>query len=211
MFRSKIFYTLLILGLGIAVIQIPQVFSQSGSTAPTIDPKFSRMKGDINAPIKIVEFIDFQCPMCAKGAMYLNKKMKDDSGMIFLEMKYFPLKSHKHSLLASQYTECAAQQGKFWKLHDFILENQNTWKTLADAKPVFDLYVKEAKIDQKKFKACLDDPAVIELIESQKEEGQQLKVRSTPTYFVNGKLVVGTTALKQELLILEKKMAMDEE
>ena len=51
----------------------------------------ARIKGSKNAPVKIVEFIDFQCPACANGAKYLKQFMEDHPGQIHLEMKYFPL------------------------------------------------------------------------------------------------------------------------
>jgi len=160
----------------------------------------ARIKGEESALVQITEFIDFQCPACALGAKYLKKVMKDKPSLIRLEMKYYPLERiHKHAILSAQYTECAAREGKFWSLYDLIIERQRQWYKLDEAKPIFDLMVNEIGLDKEKMASCLDDEKILEIIQKDKEQGKAIGLRSTPTYVVNGEVIVGVKSLKKKL------------
>src|SRR3990167_7020996 len=93
----------------------------------------TRFKGNPSAPLHIVEFIDFQCPACAYGVKYLKQVMGDHPDLIYLQMKYFPLTMHKHSMLSARYAQCAASQGAFWPFEDLMIERQGQWQGLVDA------------------------------------------------------------------------------
>jgi len=123
----------------IVVIYGIKRFVESSSTSPQKQALAkAKVKGDVNAPIQIAEFVDFQCPSCAHGAKDLKKFMGEHPNTIRLEVKYFPLKMHKHAVLSARYAECAARQNKFWPFHDYLFKGQNKWKRLLDAKPVFE-------------------------------------------------------------------------
>ncbi|VAX35116.1 hypothetical protein MNBD_UNCLBAC01-2109 [hydrothermal vent metagenome] len=159
----------------------------------------ARVKGDKKAPLQIVEFIDFQCPACAMGAKYLKEFMKENPSVVHLEMKYFPLKSKAYGVLSAQYVECASKQGKFWSFHDYLVDRQAQWRKLTDAKPAFELMAEELQLDKAQLDKCLVDEKTTEIIFKDKKEGQDLGIRSTPTYFVNGEMVVGPKNLKEKL------------
>ncbi len=198
--KSKQFYTFVIIFVIVGfVIAVKTTKRPEATTVAEIDPKVARFKGEANAPIKITEFIDFQCPACANGAKYLKKLMEERPGMISLTMKYFPLRGHKYGLPSARYAQCAAKQNKFWGFHDRVLASQNDWKKLNDAIPAFEHLAKEINLNSKQLKACLADNALNESITQDKMEGTALGVKSTPTYFVNGKMVVGTKSLSLEI------------
>ena len=161
----------------------------------------ARVKGDPQASLQIIEFIDFQCPACANGAMFLKKVIGENPGIISLQMKYFPLSMHRHANSAAVYAECAARQEKFWPFQDIILERQQQWTNLNDeeVKNFFNQTAKEVEIKEREFQSCLKDDAVKEIILAEKEEGSKLGVQSTPTYFINGQIFVGPRALSAEL------------
>lgn len=165
----------------------------------------SRVKGDENAPIKIVEFIDFQCPACAGGAEYLKEKIKEYPAAIRVEVKHYPLQMHQHGFLSSRYVECATRQGKFWDFQDLLLARQSNWARLFAAKPAFERIADETHLDKKSLKACLADETVDEAIEKDRKEGKALGVRSTPTYFVNGEMAVGKKSLDEAITKLLKE------
>ena len=165
----------------------------------------SRMKGSNNAPIKVTEFIDFQCPACAHGAAYLKKTIEEYPEAIRLELRHYPLQSHQYGFISSRYAECAARQEKFWPVHDLLLARQSNWKRLADATPAFEQIAIDSNLDQQELKACLDEGAVDEIIQKNKDEGKALGIRSTPTYFVNGKMIVGKKSLEDEITKLLEK------
>ncbi len=159
----------------------------------------AKVKGSKNAPIKIVEYVDFQCPSCAKGAQYIKNFMKTNSDKVQVELKYFPLDMHQHSFMASRYAECASIQGKFWEFQDLVFERQDQWKGLVSAMSVFDAISQEIGVDMIQLNTCLHDQKIDQLIEQNKAEGKQQGVQSTPSYFINGKMFVGYKSLAEEL------------
>ena len=96
---SKRFATVMIVAACVFFVHGTKFVIESfGRNARKVDGK---IKGDDKAPIKVVEFIDFQCPGCALGFEYLNKKMKEHPGMIRVEVKHYPLQMHRHGFLSS--------------------------------------------------------------------------------------------------------------
>lgn len=196
--RSKLRITILIIAVSVIIILAVKFFL--GLTPhDTRSPAEMRTKGNKTAPIHITEFIDLECPACARGAEYLARVMVAHPEAIRLDLKYFPLPSHRHGFLAARYAECAAQQGKFWPFHDALLSRQANWSRLMDATPAFALIAQEVSLDKVKLSACLNDKSVDSLIQQSHLEGERRGVKSTPTYYVNGKMVVGLQSLEPEL------------
>ena len=204
---SKLRVTILVVAVSVIVVLAAKVFLGL-SPRDTRSPAEMRTKGNKNAPIHITEFIDLECPACARGAEYLARMMAAHPEAIRLDLKYFPLPSHRHGFLAARYSECAARQGKFWPFQDALLARQANWSRLTDATPAFALIAQEVTLDKDKLNACLSDKSVDALIQESRLEGERRGVKSTPTYYVNGKMVVGTTALLEEIkAVLDKKEA----
>lgn len=158
-----------------------------------------KVKGNKNAPIKIVEYIDFQCPACATGAKMIKEYMEAHPDQIYLEMKYYPLAMHAHAFTSSQYAECALKQGKFWEFHDLLIGRQAMWSVMPDVKSTFDAMAEELKLNMKELKSCVDDPKTNETVLKSRSEGDLLGIKSTPSYLVNDKFIVGYKNLKDEL------------
>ena len=159
----------------------------------------AKVKGPEDAPIRLIEFFDFQCPSCAKGAVYLKEFIKKYPEKIRLEARYYPLANHQHGFTSALYAECAARQGLFWPFYDYLFNTQMQWSSLHDARPFFERIAKGLDLDMKKFDACLENKEVKQLIERSKEEGKMLGIESTPSFFINEKLFVGTHQLEEEL------------
>ena len=95
-------------------------------------------KAILQARVKIVEFIDFQCPACAYGVKYLKTFFDKHPNDIYLQVRYFPLTNmHHHAMISALYSECAARQGKFWALNDLMMPQQSQWAQLISPEPVF--------------------------------------------------------------------------
>src|SRR5206468_3654759 len=75
-------------------------------------------RGPDNAPVTIVEFSDFQCPFCGRAFPTVEKVMKDYDGKVRLVFRHFPLSFHANAQKAAEAGACAADQGKFWQMHD---------------------------------------------------------------------------------------------
>ncbi len=160
----------------------------------------ARVKGNPKALVRIVEYLDFQCPACAKGGLLIEEYMKKYPSKIRLEVKYYPITQiHTHALKSTLYSECAARQGKFWEFHHFLLKEQSRWERLIDVDAAFLEKAKDLRIDLDKLQACVDSEEARTLILDEKEQAKNLGVKSTPTYFINDKMLVGPKSLKDEL------------
>lgn len=194
---NKIFITIGVILMAVTAIVGFKVLTQNHISYGTSEQ--SRTKGNPNSKIKIVEYMDLQCPMCALGAKKLKEYLEKYPEKIYIELHYFPLDMHKHALMAAQYAQCAAEQDKFWVLHDVLVDQQKSWSEATNAAALFDIYAKEIGLDMSRFKACVPSDRVKRVIEKDKQQGRDLAVRSTPTYFINGKMVVGIKLLEDEL------------
>ena len=196
MSRQKL--TVIIVGSAVIVVVAVKIFL-SLYVRP-LDPSQMRVKGDPAAKVQIVEFIDFQCPACADGALKLKKIYTLHPKDIRIEMKYFPLVTiHRHTMIASTYAECAARQGKFWPMHDLIVERQAQWSPLISAEGMFTQFAREAGVEEAALRHCLASPDVEQTVMHDRDLGRSLGVESTPTYFINNKMVVGSKSLTEEL------------
>lgn len=144
-------------------------------------------KGPKDAKYVIVEFSDFQCPYCSRVAPLISGITKDNKD-VKVVFKHFPLSFHKMAKKASIATHCANEQGKFWELHDKIFANQ---KDLNDAN--LEKWVKELKLDMKKYKTCSTSPETMKIIENDILLGSKLGVKGTPSIFLNNVQINATT------------------
>jgi len=97
----------------------------------SVDLGNAQTKGPKDAKITFVAYTDFQCPFCARVYPTITQLMKDYDGKVQLVLKHFPLISiHPRAQKASEATECARDQGKFWEFHDALFENQQDWSSV---------------------------------------------------------------------------------
>lgn len=162
---------------------------------------YAKRLGPDEAPVKIVEFSDFQCPGCRDAQSVLKELMNKYKGKIQLEFRHFPLKSHQWAILAHQAAECANQSGRFWEYHDLLYGNQPVWSVSSDPSEQFAEYAKDIGLDTEKFQACLQsgNGKSAGVISQERNSGNLLRVSSTPTFFVNDNRIVGITDLKLKM------------
>jgi len=146
--------------------------------------------GDINAPITIVEFGDFQCPFCKRFHQQTLPELKSnyiDKGIINLVWKDFPIESiHQNAIASSLAGECADDQGSFWELHDRIFEEQGIWQGLPTNIAINDFkrYAIELGMDQTKFNDCLDSQKYLQEVLDDFRYGAKSGVSGTPAFFI---------------------------
>lgn len=158
-----------------------------------------RAQGNPQADIKIIEFIDFQCPACAKGYQLLQEYLQKNPDKLYIELRHFPLAMHKHGHLSAQWGECAARQDRFWPFMDLLLERQNEWAVMIDPVPSFEAIGQQAGVNLDQMKTCFNDDSVKQAIAIDVGEGKMRAVSSTPSYFINHEMVVGTKSLQMKL------------
>lgn len=156
---------------------------------PGAEPPHTR--GDATAPVTLEEFGDFQCPPC--GLLHpILKELENEFGPRRLRVifRQFPLaQTHAHALNAARASEAAGLQGRFWEMHDIIFENQNAWKDVFDARPVFEGYAKKIGLDLEMYRRDIGSQVVERKIFLDGKRAHALGVTGTPTVFLNGREV----------------------
>lgn len=161
-------------------------------TMAKIDLKDAPSTGNPNAPVTIVEFADFECPICRQLHDALRTLLPNypQARLVF---KDYPIEQiHPWARTAALAGRCAYRQDPkaFWKMYDSLYDNQdvisaeNAWSKAVD-------YANDAGLDAAAFKACMASPEAGQAIDASLTNGKQLEVNSTPTLFVNGRRVVG--------------------
>ena len=113
-----------------------------------------------------------------------------DSGKVNLVYKHSAFLGQE-SVWAAQASECAADQGKFWEYHDLLFERWNGENQGAFVKENLIGFAKELNLDMAKFEPCLKNDETLPRVNADTEEGRQAGVTGTPTFFINGKPLVG--------------------
>lgn len=160
--------------------------------------------GKKDAKVKIVAFSDFQCPYCSRGATTMHDIVKKYGNKVQVAFKHYPLPFHQQADEASEMSMCVNKIGgadKFWKFHDIAFKNQNTLDNDSLVK-----YAKEAGVDEKKAKECLDGGEFKSFVQKDMEYGNKIGVRSTPTFFVNGQMVAGALPIEQFSEMIDEEL-----
>jgi len=161
----------------------------------------SPAKGPKNAPVTIVAFSDFQCPFCSRVVPTLHDLEKQYEGKIKLVFKNQPLPFHNNARPAASAALAANEQGKFWEMHDKLFANQQ-----ALDRPNLDRYAQEIGLDVGKFKAALDSNKFDANITADSNEGMRVGANGTPTFFINGRQVVGAQPIEAFKAIIDDEL-----
>ncbi|MEN8376239.1 MAG: DsbA family protein [Gemmatimonadota bacterium] len=147
------------------------------------------LKGDADAPVQIIEFADYQCPGCRAFATNVLPTLQSyiDAGSARLTFYDFPLTNiHQHAVLAARAARCAGDQDSYWAYHDVLFGRQPVWSAERRATDEFVEYAGLVGLDQGNFEACLQSDRFATEVSASVRLGQELRVSSTPTVFVNG-------------------------
>lgn len=146
------------------------------------------VKGNANAPVTIIEFSEFQCPFCGRFARdTLPSIQKDyiDTGKVKIVYRDFIV--HSTSRSAQIASECADEQGKYWEYHDLLFENQDKVVDVENLKQ----FASDIGLNTATFNSCLDSEKYGSEVDSDTSYGRSVGVTGTPSFFINGKKVVG--------------------
>jgi len=139
-------------------------------------------RGDVNSPVTVVEFTDFQCSAC--GGMYpiVEEVLKSYGPRVHFVMRNFPLTTlHPNAYNAALAAQAAKAQGKFWEYIDLLFKNQGTLDRESLKK-----YASQAGLDRKQFDADFDAAKYDSVVRRDIEDGEEYGVEATPTFFING-------------------------
>ncbi len=165
-------------------------------SAPVLGPKA--------APITIVEFSDFQCPFCGKVEPALQQIRAEYKGKVKLAWKNQPLSFHPNAMPAAEAAMAAYEQGndKFWAMHDKLFEKQQTLSP-----EVYDQIAKEIGLDLNKFHASIGAHKNQAGIQADMDAGSAIGASGTPTFFINGKKLVGAMPFESFKQVIDAELA----
>lgn len=157
--------------------------------------------GQIDAPVEIIAFEDFQCPFCQEAEPILYSIYQQYPNDIKIVYRDFPLYTiHAQAIATAQAGECADEQGKFWVWHDLAFIHQ---ADLADAPAVFSDWAEEAGLDVADFEQCVTEERYAAEVQKDLNEGFLAGVSATPTWFVNGQKIEGVLSEDQWIELIE--------
>jgi hypothetical protein len=152
------------------------------SSAKTLPLDGSPTKGPDDAPVTIVEFADFECPHCRMAVPLVDAVLAAHPGKVRLVYKFVSLPMHVHAEAAARAAFAAHKQGKFWEMEHLLFERQ---EHLEDAD--IERYAKILKLDVAAWKLDMSSPGVKDRLAEDKKLEEDLKLKGTPTIYVNGR------------------------
>jgi protein-disulfide isomerase len=153
-------------------------------------------QGPARAPVTIVEYADLECPMCGKLHAFLEKELIPKYGdQVRVIFKEFPLPMHDWALPAAIANECVYQMKPevFPTYRSLIFQNQSG-TNIANVRDTLLGYADQVGVDRVRLAGCLDSKASLPRVEDGTREGKRLQIQSTPTCFINGRMLVGYTS-----------------
>lgn len=175
--------------------------SQWDSTLPKLAAQ-GHVEGSDSAKLEVIEFADFECPVCAQFASVTEPDVRThliDSGVVRLRYIDFPLSQHRNTWNAHRAAWCAGDQGKFWEMHDALYNRQDQWHSEATDKPdnVITGFAQGLGLNMDQFGQCLKDRKYQAQLQANEQEAERRKVDATPTFVFGTKVVSGDLTYDQ--------------
>jgi protein-disulfide isomerase len=159
------------------------------------------VRGPANARLTVLEFADYQCPVCQQVQPVLSRIEEEFKGKIDFAYKDFPLNIHPEAPKAAEAAHCAGAQGKYWEYHDLMLA-----KKVLDI-PALKSYAESLKLDTNTFNSCLDSGKMAGVVKEQGDEALALGLPGTPTLFVNGRYVSGNVTYDRLKAVITEELS----
>lgn len=166
-------------------------------------------RGAIAPTVTMIEFSDFQCPACKAYHSLVKQLLDTFPTQLELVYRQYPLtQSHPNAFAAAMAAEAAGVQGKFFPMHDLLFEHQEDWSPLPNPSAKFEEYATQLGLDMNQFKKDSRSNASKATIKLQKATGDALRIRGTPTFFVNGNTFDNPTSFEEFKKIIDQAIAI---
>lgn len=154
--------------------------------------KNDHKKGDLNAPVILVEYGDYECPHSTKASQWIPQLLHDFGNNICYIFRHFPLAHiHPQSALAAIAAEAAGLEGKFWEMHEALYRNHFMLST-----DVIMSLAEELNLNEDQFLQALDREDLVNHVCEDIISGEESGVFSTPAFFINGMKMEGPISLE---------------
>jgi protein-disulfide isomerase len=206
--RQKRLATILTIGGGVVIviavivfITLRNMFAPIGTIIPiTPDPRpmaNANTMGDPNAPVKIVEYSDFQCPICLNFYQQVEPQIVTEyisTGKIFFTYRSMGDWIGSESVAAAEAAYCAGDQNKFWEYHDILFTNW-TGENVGDFRSRrLIAFAENLGLDMNAFRSCFNSHKYSQKVSQDRADGEKAGVAGTPTFFMNGTKYDGAPA-----------------
>jgi protein-disulfide isomerase len=196
-------------GAALLVIVVGAVLRDDGGSAVEhVGQRDGRSLGSPTAPVNLYAWEDFQCPHCKDANRDVLARIETEyvrDGRVAIHYRNFPFLGDG-SVIAAEAAECAAEQGQFWEYHDILFANQSASQfTLGEMKG----FAAELPLDQAAFGRCVDEGRYRATIADEHAEGLAAGVQSTPTFFINGEMILGARPYEFFQVAIESALAGD--
>lgn len=195
--------------VGVALLGVVLVAANRGggsSAVPVAVTAQDHVLGSASAPVTIVEYGDYKCPFCTRFFVQTQAQLVKryvDTGKARLVFRDF-VNIDDESPVAAEAAQCAGAQGKFWQYHDalyrFVWDHFYGKGTNVEGGAAYDghygEFADQVGLDTAKFQSCLDDHTFRDAVNRGRDAGRAQGVRGTPTFFVNGRKIVGAQPLQ---------------
>jgi protein-disulfide isomerase len=169
------------------------------------------MKGADDAPVTVLEVSDFQCPYCRDFWQEVLPVLQEeyiDTGKIRFVFLNLPLPTaHPNAPAAHEFAMCAAMQDRFWPVHDLLFEHQASWARLEDPSSYFYRLAGMAGLDLTALQACFNAGTIRQLIQEEVQLNVRSGIRSTPSFVIEGGLLIGAQPIDVWRPILDSLVA----
>jgi len=149
------------------------------------------IRGDEEAPLKIVVFSDFECPYCKRFAEIVQQLTPEERSQLQIIYRQLPLNIHPWARDAAALSTCVALQDKeaFWKLHDFLFAHQEELSKDTLQSKVLDFLSHETSVDAKAVSGCLNQKSFEDRLHQDEQLAIDMGITSTPSVFLNGRRI----------------------
>ena len=180
----------------------PDAAADGGAAAAVVREDSHRLGEPGDGEVTLVEFLDFECESCLAAYPFIEQLRDNHAGRVTFVARYFPLPGHANAQNAAVPVEPAAQQGAFEAMYHRMYETQTQWGEQQESKAsLFRSFAEDLDLDLAAYDAAVADPATLERVLSDRDDGLALGVQGTPTFFLNGqKVEVDTTDQFIELI-----------
>ncbi|HLY61553.1 MAG TPA: thioredoxin domain-containing protein [Terriglobia bacterium] len=208
--RKHFLLVIVAIGLGVPAFAIlssheeaPPVSQVNSEALKSLIRPDSHVIGNPDASLTVVEFGDFECPVCGAEEPVVEEVLKKYGSRIRFVFRQFPLTGvHPDAMQAAEASECAAEQGKFWQAEQKLYQSQTDL-----TEPALNLYAVELGLDKARFGQCLSSHATQSIINGDMADGHTLGVDRTPTFFIGQQKFARPIDLKDFSNILDQELA----
>lgn len=170
---------------------------------PDVDTDVDHVRGNPDAAITIVEYLDFECPFCARATGSWRDLQEHFGDRARYVVRHLPVEElHPHAWRAAIAAEAASRQGRFWEMHDVLFSHQSHL-TVADLRD----YAEQIGLDMDLYDSDCDDDALADVVRRQTQSALDSGARGTPTFFLNGSRHRGPHDARTLISVLDEPVA----